>query len=413
MKPQGMKKPKGSQRGTSLLEMLFTMAIAIIAMTALYTFFERSRIGLTDAENAADLSGIVRSISNNLRHSLDGSERLMVDFSDEGTPSSVTAAYQTGMLNSITGSASGAPRPVAWSVTPKAQSDALFKVVDSAMHDKFGNLIYFIASCPPIAIQKVSTSAGTLTPGAGMAQLTDISIDRYQFVLIYLALDSNRRVMGMPGALRLVEWRSIPFVSYGQISSTAASTRLTETVRALNARGYNYAYDIGADDFNAAFFKLDPAGTPCVATSPTVFASLPEGSWSYMEEFNNAQVTDPNPLRPLGRVNRISISGGISGVPSSYSIAYNSMSPTVNSAFKVLKLLGGSTGSIQVPLFADASTTTGFPGGFEVGIIGRPNSRQIFIRNVVMASSFARQAGGEKNFPAVDGITFVTIRNPR
>ncbi len=411
-----------NQRGTSLLEMLFVLAILGLLIGGIVKFFTDSQNAVIDTENRSDLAAISQNMDRNLRQSLLQSQRMLCDLSLQGQPADLFDGYKTRVLAGISASASAAPLPVPWGSLPKVMTEPNLVTGTSGtgtdVAAAMGNSLLFVASVAPLRLTGLPAimPAGTPSPTPGAnAPLSDVVLDRYQFVYVYLSLDSSRSLPNMPGVLRLVEWRSRPYISYGQLSTMPQGAKLTATAQRLAALGYSSAFNFGENDAAEAFYPVTAASPYFVSHTATNQTQFPEQSWAYIEEFNNTQHPDPNPLKPLGRIARNNFTGGVSGYPSRYSIAYNSRDPTVNPGFKVNQLLGGMQGVIDLPVFANPATNTasGFPGGFEVGIFGAAGKRELWIRTVVMAQSAGRgiDAIREKKFPGAEGIVDVTLKN--
>jgi prepilin-type N-terminal cleavage/methylation domain-containing protein len=423
-----------NERGLSLVEMMITVAILGLIIGVIGKFFRDSRSNMTDVENRTDLAAISQSVDGNLHTSVSQCQRLLCNLTDAGDGPSDNFAYfyqyvsaGVSASNAVKG---GAPLPVAWSVEPLAENAYEITPTASAAANKFGNCLMFIAALPPVVLQNVSDNAAilpsiTATPAPGIP-CTTVSLDRYQFVYIYLAQDNSRKVLGTGPVLRLVEWRSKPYVDYQELVNMGAGLHLTLTVGALVDKGYDYAFDTNPgnagtndQDADSCFHQLSKgAGTfggGTLAASPTPIAVIPEQSWAYVEEYINDQDPNPDPLKPKHRVSRITYSGGISAYPSNYSVAYNTYNSSngIHSPIMIPQILGGISGIIQVPLMALPSATTNFPGGFEVGVAGFVNKREVWMRTAFIASSGANEGNNrEFKFTGAEGLVDMAIKNP-
>jgi hypothetical protein len=101
-----------------------------------------------------------------------------------------------------------------------------------------------------------------------------------------------------------------------------------------------------------------------------------------------------------------STGAGVSGFPTSYSIAYNTggLPPglSVNTLF-------ADGVEIQVPRFAEAGTG-GFPGGFELLVTGSPGRRKVYAYVTMMAVSAANR--GKLSYNASHSLTLALATNP-
>ncbi len=86
---------------------------------------------------------------------------------------------------------------------------------------------------------------------------SSISLDRYQFVALYLATQPRIPLanFGSPspayGAMGIIEWRSKPYVSYGELNNLG--NKLTQTCTVLAGLGYTSAWDLNQTDPTLAF----------------------------------------------------------------------------------------------------------------------------------------------------------------
>ena len=418
------------QGGTTLAELMFVLAISGFVIVAVARFVFSSRQGALRQENSRDLLSINQRMGNNIRSSLSPSSILLgsypaVDFS--GLQSMISA----GITNSA---AAGVPQKVSFSNWPiVADGKPELDGPTSTAAVNFGNELSFVAvvgsvtftaivrrPCASCTAQStpVTTPNPAYTPFASTTPNTsDIAepynVERVQFVNLYLTQDLKKRVNGLPGTLRVVEWRSKPYVSYTNLTELYSGPQLLTTCKILSQRGYDYAIDLSRlNDIENAFYKINTSG---VILDNTVAAPafLPMHSWSYLEDYDMVHSFNPLPNKVIGKVSRYGATSASLAGASDYSIAYNTLSPSVNPFTKVNGLFG-SGGDIQVPAFAQldkGGAKIGFPGGFEVAIIGRSGARQVMIRRVLMAASGAYPKGGPKNFQANEYIDYITVNS--
>ena len=403
------------ERGLSLIEMMITVSISILAAASIATFIDSTRSGIINVENNTDLSGSTESMGKNLRQSLLGAERLYVNYTDV-SGNTTLPSYQPIFYRSVTSSSSGAPLPVAWSVTPLAENlphaeSTTTGSINASL--SYGNLLPFAATISPLTIKDITVSGNTLVPGPNVYQMEDVVLDRYQFVMFYLTVDANRKFPGTSGCLRLVEWRSKPFINYNQLI-VMTGYKLSLTAGVLNNRGYLYAVNLDETQAGSAFFKISPSATGlCLNSATAGVSSFGEQSWAYMDEFINTQDPNPDPLKPSKHISTINYANSVTGYSTRFSIAYNTKAPTP-ATMRVNQLVGGPQGVIVVPLYAAPNAINPFPAGFEVGVVGHSGAREIFIRTVQMAMSGARGAAelASRSFPGYEFTTVVSVDTP-
>ncbi len=161
-----------------------------------------------------------------------------------------------------------------------------------------------------------------------------------------------------------------------------------------------------------AFYTVNSAATPVLNSATANVSYFQEQSWAYLDEFQSTQDPSPSPLSPTGRVSRQVFKGGTSGFPSLYSVAYNVGSPVGSPTYGIRQLLGGSSGVLTVPYYATASTTSPFPGGFEVYMLGAAGARQIWTRICLMAISGARSNPTEMSYAGYEYSGMTAVNTP-
>jgi hypothetical protein len=372
---------RGRQEGASLVELMLLVSMMAFAVTVITKFAADAQFQLVTLENKGDLASMTSRINSNLSNTLSQAERIYVPF-DGGTDYSDMLALVRNSIAANTSLREPREAPGIYLSTPTAKNAKRPVEIPAS----FGNLIALAVATTPLRF-KVSPTATTME---------EVVIDRYQFVYIYPSLDSQTVFDGFT-RIRLVEWRSKPYPSSTQLSSFSTN-KLTLTVQGLQNLGYSHAFDATQSDPDVAFYRLSgttapyfincsiPAGAPLVT-------NLPSYAWGYLDEFIGSLQQDPVITKVPGRISRVSYLRGVAGFPSSYSIAYNSVSPNVVPQYKVNQLFGRG-GDLVVPAYGVPSATGPFPGGFEIGILGSANAREIWGRTAVMAKSGARPRQG-------------------
>jgi hypothetical protein len=94
-------------------------------------------------------------------------------------------------------------------------------------------------------------------------------------------------------------------------------------------------------------------------------------------------------------------------------VAYDNVSPNANPTLKVIGLEAPG-GNIFVPKYALADENyPGFPGGFEVSMVGAPNSREFFIRHVLMMAGAVRANAPASTYMAQEKSDDITVHLPQ
>ncbi len=164
----------------------------------------------------------------------------------------------------------------------------------------------------------------------------------YRFQLWYLTSRSDKPIKPYDYALDLIEFKSIRYADYVQLSGLSETFR-TEVAKVLYAENVRFAWD-PTQDADSAFYQIDSAGTMTALADHKIPA----------DEVRN--------LMPQ------LLGGRISGAMD-YSI--------------------GITGSPELetkdPVSILAQKNPPFPGGFEVQVIGTTGARQAMLRLMLVA----------------------------
>lgn len=382
---------RASEAGLTLTELMVSLAMMSILLVSIVRFTGMSRSGLMKQEVSAELLNRSTRLSTNLRTSLGGARLLMADFGV--TPD--YSSYRTWVRASIA-SQTDTPQPVSYTLPPKvtnARSAELAALSDSA-RAIWGNELLFLATMQPLTLTvQYPTTATTQT----------LSLDRVQFVYIYPAL--VKQPSGPMGqALRLVEWRSQPYVLYGSIDESTGQ-RLSKTCQAMAALGYTWAFDLDqASVPSAAWYQINTSAPDPRVPHPTGPSVAPRGNWAYAEEFDSVATYRAKPGVDLGRISRHSGSSVQTG-PAGFVLASN----TGTTASEQLQ---GAGRTLTVPENAlkDRDSQVGFPGGFEVAIIGRPQAREVVLRHVLVGLAATEIRGGRPRL-AYEGLQFISVKN--
>lgn len=386
-----------SARGLTLVELLFVMAMAGVMLVAVVNFIGRTRSGLMKQEGRSELGRRGSLISSNLRSGLRSSVLLLTRGDFPGLQAIVEAS-----LNGLS-----APARVAFSQLP-AIHNAVVPPLNTSAGADWGNQLFFISALQPVS---VTVCYGICNGSQTSATALTVNIGRFQFGAYYLSQDRAARLPSLPGGgLRLVEWRSTPYINYADLNAYSGTPLLSHTVKALTTLGYSTAFKLNsANDSNAAFYTLQGT-SPWDLTGPSPPpAFFPTYAWAYLDDFDDVLEINPKPNTNRGRVIRSGGQGLIAG-PASYMVALNT-SPTTSASLNLNAVLGPGK-RLDVPAFATPNLWgDGYPGGFEVGIFGQPNGREVVLRTVLISVSGADPRGQPKTWPGLETLTYVSITN--
>lgn len=431
-------KTKG-QEGLSLIEMMVTVAILGILIGVLSRFYLQSQSSMIDTENRTDLAAITEVVGINMRTGLLQDYVVLGDMTENPGVSAAQAMtiysnYYSYLSAGVAASPSNAPLAVTNTKAPVVIDDNEITGGATSFSTYMGNSLVMIAAIQPIVLTGITdnaalSSTGTWNETGTATPLEDVRLGREQIVAYYLATDPVRKVSNVSGrsqpALKLVEWRSQPYIDYQDISglfltyssstgsySEVGGIHLTNTVSALIALGYQYAMDPSQDDASQAFHLLQSSASVPIVLTPSTMGSLKEQSWAYEDEFNDTEDPNPSPLSPRHKVVTTTHHGGVAGVPSTYSIAYNTLGANgASGIYTIHQILGGMQGVLQVPLIANGNSLS--PGGFETAVYGpSSNQREAYARVVYIASSGARTSNmTDQQYTGNEAVVDVAFSN--
>jgi prepilin-type N-terminal cleavage/methylation domain-containing protein len=186
----------------------------------------------------------------------------------------------------------------------------------------------------------INDMAVQLTATDGMSSFP-INLSTYRFYGYYLADNTDSPLRSAPSYV-LVEWKSIRYVDYFALS-TMDTMKQAASVRALYAAGFRYAWLSSEQDTTQAFLALQSNGSLAI---------------------NPSHIIQSDSNRVLTKAIRNQMVGG-------YRFA---VAPNASQWGKLRK---------KIPQYAIANGS--FPGGFEVSIIGEPQTRKVAVRSVLAA----------------------------
>ena len=404
---------RGGQRGTTMVELMFTLAMFGLLLGVVVRFVFNGRASMTRAENASELLSRATLISANLRGGLQTTNTLLCNYA-ANTPdfSGLRGIVKASAL------AGNAPDPVTFSTEPTVMEVGKPDLTGPSgiSSSSWGDEIMYIATLNPVTFTVVYGVTGTTTPGES------VSVNRVQLVYVYLSRDPASRIpvanMGA-GGLRLTEWRSQPMVSYEDLNAFSDNPpyyRLTSSCAKLMTMGYSTAFDIShANDTTTSFYRI--SATAALKLSPTAApTTIAQSSWAYVDDYSYQENYKVQAGKDFGRISRQGSSGRSSG-PSTYVMAFNTLTTSAahpDVAVNGLMAPGAGITGLQVPAYAQTDlggSAFGFPGGFEITVVGKPHARIFFARTVLMAVSGAYPKYGTKVYPAIERHTSLAIDN--
>jgi hypothetical protein len=390
----------------TLTELMVTLAMMSVLLVAVVRFVAGTRLSLGKQEMIGEMLGRSTRIGSNMRASIGSARLLLADYG--GSPD--FSGFRTWVRAGIAARSPATAQPAAFCLPPLVSNyrSAPVYSVSASARAIWGDELLYLASLKPLTI--------TVKYGTGLTDVAQvISLDRVQFVYLYPALVPVR-MGGQAQGLRLAEWRSQPYVLYGSIkdfTNTSSAPRLSRTCDALASAGYIWALDYdNITNPSAAWYKIGPSSVnPMVQADPVGPSVAPEAEWGFMDDFDYMADYQPVPGVDRGQVARVG-AGGEAVAGGRYLIAFNTLSPTVSPSLKTAALLFQGR-SIDVPAHAqaDRGSQTGFPGGFEVAVVGRPKAREVVLRHVLMAigASDPRLPAGTRR--ASEATEFVEVKN--
>ncbi|HXC64130.1 MAG TPA: type II secretion system protein, partial [bacterium] len=305
------------QRGYSLVELMFVVGIAGIAISSIVRFTFQSRMDLSRQEVATDLYNTNARIGSNLREDLQSAQFILANYS---------TANMTALMAVVRASttAGGAPAPVAFTMPPVVTTMNDPDLTGTAAAT-WGDELMYVAQLSPVTF----TVQDPVAWGGCTCTSSTLAVERFQFVYDYLTNANTATIPDLGRSLRMVQWRSAPFFDLGSIDPTKSGRSplaISETVATVMAMGYTTALDIfNTQAITTAFYTLvSPSSGPIYTTTPVTSAmtTLPQSSWAYMDDYDSLQA-----YKTRAGVNRgqISNSGGFGSIAAPYtkSIAYN------------------------------------------------------------------------------------------
>ena len=284
------------QRGYSLTELMFVAGIAGIAIASIVRFTFTSRINLSRQEVATDLYATNARIGSNLRADLGSAQVLLANYAGTSAPD------MTALMALIRASvvADGAPAPVAFTMPANVATMNDPDLTGTAAAT-WGNEVMYICEITPVTftVQNVTAWGGCTCTASTYA------VERLQFVYDYLSTKGTGTFPGLGPALRLVQWRSAPFIDYSSsldpVNSGRSPEGLSETAATVLAWGYNTAVNINAPQaLTTAFYTILTASAAATAGANAIPytsapASIGQSSWAFLDDYDSLQTVKARP----------------------------------------------------------------------------------------------------------------------
>ena len=343
-----------NQKGYTMIEIMITTAIIGIVTPAITFLFLRMSQGMAGDEMRTQLQNLNTNTMLRVRDRLLANRRLLLDDGSGISYISKIAMSSTAppvMVNSRPASIDPSGSFSGVTATARDFGDSLFLAVDDSPTTIAGKAYNapITASDPSITWSTPVVPPPTPNPAPVPAPSV---IDVYRFYYYYLTT-LNAKAIPNATTYRLVEWRSVQYADYYELSNIPDPVVQQSTVAWLATANHvdpsnptytlTNAWDPTQDDPNQAFYTLSAAGA---ITGPTGTPTIPESDWSYMTH----------------------VTSGILSNGFSYGIAPNN--PTWY-------------GVPSVPAYGAVSVA--FPAGFEVGVTGNAEGRQVLIRSLLVA----------------------------
>jgi type II secretory pathway pseudopilin PulG len=336
-----------------MVELMIVVAIIGILTPALLLLFVQMSQGMAADEMRIQLATLNQNTMLRFHERLGLSRHLMLQ---DGNGQAFLALRSTS---------ASAPPTMAGSLLPKVQTNANNSFAPGqAAASLFGNSLFFGAYDMGQTIKNIKYSA-PLTISSASATFSSngpatVILDVYRFWYYYLTLRNDMALRDI-GSYRLVEWQSVPFVDGGELDSISGTdnTLLTNIIKYItvpaNVGGVTYtmAWDPTQATTANAFYDITTSGGFNQDAAP----AIAEASWTYLTHVNSGILSN-------------GFKYGICGNDAGWKNAPPNPVPE----------FGGPAS----PTFVNPNTAC-FPGGFEVGVSGQSNGREVLIRCLLVA----------------------------
>ncbi|HJT23343.1 MAG TPA: prepilin-type N-terminal cleavage/methylation domain-containing protein [bacterium] len=333
--------------GFTLVELLIAVAILAIIMPAMVLLLTKTRQSFSADEMHMQLKACNEQTINRVHLSLASNRHIF-----EGDAAGVSFLGRVQLMAGTPPVLTGSKLPILMSST----TGSLSPNSTGFLPANIGNSIFFLAYDAPQTYlpgagkpASITTAPATLIANNSSAAPQTVIIDLYRFYYYYLSTTNPHSASSFP-SYGLVEWQSIQYADYGQVSGISDSTLMANVSQGLMNQGVSFVVDPTAGAPASLFYDLQSGAYP---TSDTA-RSITQYRYTVFRTPGNGI-----------------LSGGFW-----YGISPNSSLWTQQTAAPA-----------KVPLYASASSA--FPGGFEVGLSGPNAGREVLLRSVLVAKGSA------------------------
>lgn len=396
-----------NQKGWTLIELMIVVSIIGIIIPSMVSLFLKVQQGFAADEMRLQLKTANETLMLHLHERLNVSKHMFQNNSTSGGTSFISKIQFSGNTPTTLSLTQLAQAQTCLGGSFSQASSVASAGVSSATAAFFGNCLFYGAydytqKVPSVSSSNYLSYPAPLTISGASVTYTDgtlatVVLDIYRFYLEYLSTN-NQKPMPNLTTYWLTEWQSVQYadafeildiqdqklqqavVNYLTNASNFSTTPAAGTTIAFSGNAITMAWDpsqvlitnTATTPNSYAFYKL-VSGQAITASGYTTSPEILEQNWTY-----------------LSKVSSGILSGGFNyGVPGNTSWTST------------------STGNVPfpyVPMYATANGSTGFPGGFEVGISSQASGMQVMIRDIMVAN------GG---YPTTVYDDITTVNNSR
>lgn len=348
-----------SEDGFTLVELMIAVAILAVITPAFLLLLSKTQQSFSAEEMHLQLRACNQQTINHIHIRLSAAKHIY-----QGDAAGVTFLGRVKFAAGAPSTLSGSRLPIAMA----SSSGSLSPNSPGFIPGDIGNSLFFLAYDSPqtfLPITAGGAAVSTFAPatifatnGAGRPQT--VILDLYRFYYYYLS-PKNPYAMPQAPTYNLVEWQSIQYADYQQLSTIGDTVLLGNVNNGLRGKGVSFAVDTTASVPVSLFYDV-PSGQ----FYPTADAPLT------ITQYRATYLT------------RMAFGTGVFGG----SGFFYGISPNTS--------LWGTAGGPRVaavPRFATAANP--FPGGFEVGLTGTSAGREVMVRSVLVAKGAVPQIEGD------------------
>lgn len=338
-----------SEDGFTLVELMIAVAVLAVITPAFLLLLSKTQQSFSAEEMHLQLRSCNQQTINHIHIRLSAAKHIF-----QGDATGVTFLGRVKLAAGAPATLSGSRLPIAMAST----SGSLSPNSAGFIPGDIGNSLFFLAYDSPQTFfpitgggAPVSTFApATIFATNGAGQPQTVILDLYRFYYYYLS-PQNPYAMPQAPTYNLVEWQSIQYADYQQLSTIGDTVLLGSVNNGLRSLGVSFAVDTTASVPVSLFYDIPSGQLYPTADAPLTIA-----------QYRATYLT------------RMAFGTGIFGG----SGFFYGVSPNTS--------LWGSAGgppSVTVPRYATAANP--FPGGFEVGLTGTSAGREVMLRSVLVA----------------------------